>query len=251
MTKTGPGTQVLSGANDYTGATSVNEGTLALVGGSHASPITVASGASLDFTLGSLTTSTSSVDLTNGTVKITGTVDNSSDYLLMTADLGFTGAPALDAPITDYALQLQNGNTELWLVYTGGASGYASWSGGAAPDIDTNGDGVDNGVAWALGAADPSANAIGLLPTLDNTSDPDFFIFNFNRSDEANDDPNTTIEVEYGSDLSGWTTAVAGPDVVITVTPGSPTDAVEVKIRRTLAVGNKLFARLNVVVTTP
>jgi hypothetical protein len=59
--------------------------------------------------------------------------------------------------------------------------------------------------------------------------------------------------VQYGSDLipSGWTTAVAGPDVVITETPGSPTDGVVVKIRRTLAVGSKLFARLNVVVTTP
>ncbi len=84
LTKTGPGTQVLSGANDYTGATNVNEGTLQLVGGSHKSPITVASGASLGFTLGSPTTSTTSVNLTNGTVKITGSVDNVSSYTLLT-----------------------------------------------------------------------------------------------------------------------------------------------------------------------
>ena len=91
LTKTGLGTQTLSGTNTYTGATNVNQGTLALVGGSQTSAITVANGASLGFTLGSPTTSTKSVDLTTGTVKITGTVDNSSDYLLMTANLGFTG----------------------------------------------------------------------------------------------------------------------------------------------------------------
>lgn len=131
----------------------------------------------------------------------------------------------------------------------GGGPTFTTWSGGAAADEDTNGDGIANGIAWALGASSPNENAIGLLPTLDNTSDPDFFIFNFNRSDEANDDPGTTIVVEYASDLSDWTAAVAGDDVIITETPGSPKDAVEVKIRRTLAVGDKLFARLKVVVT--
>jgi len=59
----------------------------------------------------------------------------------------------------------------------------------------------------------------------------------------------TTIAVGYGSDLSDWTTAVARPDVVITPPPGSPTDAIEVKIRLTLATGDKLFARIKVVVT--
>ena len=97
LTKTGQGTQTLSGANTYTGATNVNQGTLALVGGSQTSPITVAAGASLGFTLGSPTTSTSSVNLTNGTVKITGAVNNTSDYLLMTAST-ITGTPVLDSP---------------------------------------------------------------------------------------------------------------------------------------------------------
>ncbi|MFZ9938256.1 MAG: hypothetical protein ACO3JG_14560, partial [Luteolibacter sp.] len=62
------------------------------------------------------------------------------------------------------------------------------------------------------------------------------------------------IMVEYGSDLAGWTEAVAGPDVVITPTddgaaPGI--DLVAVKIRRTLTAGGKLFARLKVAVATP
>jgi hypothetical protein len=130
-------------------------------------------------------------------------------------------------------------------------AGYADWSGGLAADIDSNGDGVENGVAWALGAANPNANAIGLLPAIDNTTDPTYVRFTFNRSDAANDDPNTAISVEYGNDLVGWTTAVDDNDnVEIEVTPGTPTDAVVVKLKRsTLGASGTIFARLKVVVT--
>ena len=250
LTKTGPGTQVLSGANDYTGPTNVNGGTLSLVGGSHRSPITVATGASLAFTLGSPTTSIAALNMSNGTVKINGTVDNSSDYKLMTAS-NINVTPVLHTPITDYELQRQAGDTELWLVYVG-ASGYPGWSGGPAADVDSNKDGVPNGVAWALGAANPNDNALGLLPTLDNTSDPTYVIFTFNRSDLANSDPNTAISVEYDTDLAGpWTTAANnGDDIIITETAGSPTDQVQVKFKRsTIAPAGRLFARLKVVVT--
>lgn len=88
-----------------------------------------------------------------------------------------------------------------------------------------------------------------------NTTDPDFLIFTHRRSDAAFADGNTAITVEYGTDLSGWTTAVAGPDIIINVTDDGAAvgvDLVEVKIRRsTFAVDGKLFARLNVVVTLP
>jgi fibronectin-binding autotransporter adhesin len=258
VTKTGPGTQVLSGANDYTGATSVNEGTLGLVGGSHKSPVTVATGASLGFTLGSTTTSTSSVALTNGTVKITGAVDNASDYLLMTATGGFTFTDPLtqlDAPIAAYELQIKGSGTELWLAYTAGTPPYDTWSGGAAANIDSNSDSVSNGVAWVLGAADPNANAIGLLPTSDITTDPSYLIFTFRRSDLAYADTNTAISVEYGSDLTGWTTAADnGVDIFVDEFNdfyGLGTDKVEVAITKSLFPAGKLFARLKVAVTAP
>ena len=129
---------------------------------------------------------------------------------------------------------------------------YAVWSGGAAFDADSNNDGVDNGVAWILGATGPNAGATGLLPTLDNASDPDFFIFNLRRNDLAAADANTVIKVQYGSTLAGWTDATAGPDVVITPFNdfhATGIDKVEVKIRRTLAAGGKLFTRLHATVT--
>lgn len=105
-----------------------------------------------------------------------------------------------------------------------------------------------NGIAWALGASSPNENAIGLLPTLDHSSDPDYLIFAFDRADEANDDPATTIEVEYGNDLVGWNTATHdGDNVIIDVTEGSPTAAVEVKLKRsTLGTDGRIFARLKV-----
>ena len=99
LVKDGTFTQTLSGANTYTGTTTVSNGTLALVGGSHASPMTVDSGASLGFTLGSPTTSTSTFDLTNGTIKITGTPTLPS-YTLISSSTGISGTPVLDAPIT-------------------------------------------------------------------------------------------------------------------------------------------------------
>jgi autotransporter-associated beta strand protein len=159
------------------------------------------------------------------------------------------GADSLGT-VGSFNAELKITGNDLELILTAGTSPYLTWSGGAAANVDTNGDSVFNGVAWALNAADPNQNAIGLLPTLDNTSDATYAIFNYNRSGAANSDVNTTISVQYGTSLAGWTTAVDdGVNVIITVTPGSPTDFVQVKLKRsTLSVNGKLFARLNVVV---
>jgi hypothetical protein len=153
------------------------------------------------------------------------------------------GTPTGDLSRPFYALSQE-------LTVPGGAT-YASWAGEGvnAFDADANNDGVDNGMAWVLGAANKEANAYSptsLLPTLDNT-DTSYFIFNYNRLKSC---PDTTIKVEYCSDLANWAEAVAGADIIINTGTGTgTTDPVEVKIKRTLAVGDKLFARLNVVKT--
>lgn len=112
LTKTGQGTQVLGGANTYTGATTVSAGTLSLMGGSHASPITVASGASLRFTLGSPVTSSSSLNVSAGTIDITGSATQDS-HTLMSATGGITGTPVLASPIPGYSLLVQGNELKL------------------------------------------------------------------------------------------------------------------------------------------
>lgn len=135
-------------------------------------------------------------------------------------------------------------------VVVNGDTPYLAWSGGPAMSVDSNGDGVRNGLAWALGAANPTVDAKALLPVLDNTTDPNYLIFTHRRADAANADTNTAIVVEYGSNMTGWTTAVHdGTNVVVTTTNdgyGAGVDKVVVKVKRTLAVGGKLFARMRV-----
>ena len=138
---------------------------------------------------------------------------------------------------------------------------YDTWAGGPfagtltdpSAGVDFDNGGLATGIEWVVGG-DPTngGDDASVAPVLDNTTDPDFFIFTYRRDDDAAADANTAIKVEYGSALAGWTPATAGPDIIITPTDdgaGVGIDSVQVKIRRTLAVGGKLFARLNVVVT--
>ncbi|MCU0797202.1 MAG: autotransporter-associated beta strand repeat-containing protein [Akkermansiaceae bacterium] len=118
LVKAGTGTWTLSGANTYTGPTAVNDGVLALVGGSLTSAINVAATGKLGFTLGSPANSSSTVTFTTGSkVKITGTPSAPNEYLLMTASGGITGTPTLDTAATGYSIELRAGNTELWLDF--------------------------------------------------------------------------------------------------------------------------------------
>jgi hypothetical protein len=127
------------------------------------------------------------------------------------------------------------------------AAGYSGWAGGAAFTADANGDGVNNGLAWILGALNPSANALGLLPVPVN--DGTYLKLSFQR---VNPLAPAKLYVEYGTDLSGWTrlevpasSGTIGGDIVVVVTPGSPTDSVTVKIPTThQSASGGLFARL-------
>ena len=144
-------------------------------------------------------------------------------------------------------------------VTIGGDSAYDTWAAGpfldtlddSTPTLDFDGGGLPTGIEWVVGGdpTDPGDDA-GLAPT--GATDGTYLVFTYQRTDAANDDPNTAIKVEYGSDLQGWTEAgLPGDNVVIEETPGSPADTVVVKIPMTLAVGGALFARLNVGVTIP
>ena len=136
-----------------------------------------------------------------------------------------------------------------WVTTTHGLVGTA-----AAVAADPDNDDLDNAIEFVLGGqpnpANPNASSSALAPT--TALDPANLVFTYRRTDLSLTQPGIQIAVEYGSNLTGWTPAVASPGgVTINVTEngfGAGVDKVEVLIPRSLAVGSKLFARLNVVI---
>lgn len=149
--------------------------------------------------------------------------------------------------------------TDNTTITVNGATGpYETWSAGAPFAGDANGDGVANALAWVLGAANPATAAYALVPTFDAKSDPNFVIFTYRRTDEANNDPNTVITVQYSTAMTsnGWGAAIHdGTNVIVaesnnfhSTVPGI--DRVEVKLRKSVfSPAGKLFVRLNVTPT--
>ena len=276
LTKSGQGSQILGAANTYSGATMVAQGTLGLGANgsiSNSTSLTIAAGAVFDtaakpiYEIPATQPVTFGLDATDGgssgtisagelriaaatvAFNITGTPDDPVYVLAAYSSLQGAAFASVVSPPSGYVIDYAYQGNKIALVEVVDTP-YAAWAGGAAFDGDANGDGIANGIAWTLGAHDPSAAATGLLPTLDNSGDPEFFIFSYRRLDSAAEDPLTTIRAQYSSGLAGWTDATAGPDIIISSASdfhGPGIDKVEVKIRRTLAVGGKLFTRLRVV----
>jgi hypothetical protein len=75
---------------------------------------------------------------------------------------------------------------------------YQAWAGGALFEDDANGDGVDNGLAFLLGAGGPNDNALGLLPTVTQSSGN--LILNFKCLNTAKRG-SAVLKVQYSKDL--------------------------------------------------
>lgn len=220
LTKIGTGTQTLSGANSYTGNTTVSAGTLALVGGSQASAITVSGGASLGFTLGSPTTSSSTFNLISGTIKISGTPTLPS-YTLIGSSTGISGTPVLDAPIPGYVLKTV-GNTlvlenpyEVWAAAEGATGGKTG---------DPDNDGLNNLLEYAFGT-DPAVSSVGPLsysggslispgqPILEEDGGIWYAVF-CRRADYL--DAGLVYTAMFSYALSDWTATGVAPTVIAT-----------------------------------
>jgi fibronectin-binding autotransporter adhesin len=218
LTKEGVGTLTLSGVNSYTGTTIVSQGTLALVGGSSASPIMVNNLASLGFTLGSSTTSTKAVTLAVGsTIKITGTPVAATSYTLLTTSAAIIGTPVLDALITGFKLEVQGGNTLKLVPDTMG--GYAGWqtaNGTAlALDLDHDGDGVPNGVEYFFGGAS-ATTGFTLLPIAINAAATPSVTWTKAASYAGIYATDFVVETSDTLAAGSWTAETLGGSVVIT-----------------------------------
>jgi fibronectin-binding autotransporter adhesin len=227
LTKTGVGTLLLSATNTYTGDTRVDAGRLTVATASLAdtADVYIAAGAVLSLTHGANDTVRSL--FINGTGLAPGT------YNATTHPGIITGTGSL-------------------VVTTAVGSAYDSWASangvtGAGSGVDSDGDGVANGIEFVIGGdpSGPNSASNSLLPTV--TTDATYINFVFRRTDAA---AAYNPYVQYGSTLSSWTEAQGGVGGVSISEEndfyGAGTDRVTVKIPRSLAVGNKLFARLRI-----
>lgn len=228
LVKSGSNKLTLSGANTYTGDTTVNAGTLSLSNAylADASDVILTTGAVLDLT----TATTDTIDelILDGSPQVAGVY-------------GAVGSGA------QFERSYITGTGTL--TVTTGPAGYSSWETangitGAGAAADSDNDGIPNGIEFVIGGdpSGPGSDSSALLPTI--TVDANYLNFTFRRtSDSAAYDP----FVEYGSTLTGWTPAEGGVNgVIINETAdfyGAGTDQVVVKIPKA---GTKLFARLRV-----
>lgn len=130
---------------------------------------------------------------------------------------------------------------------------YATWSGGAAFNDDANNDGLQNGLAFLLGAANVNSNVAGLLPVPSQGSGDLTLTFAMRNLAARG---TAALQVQHSSDLGisdPWSTLVTVPDasgteggIVFTVTPGTaPLNNVTATIPASgNAAGGKLFGRV-------
>jgi hypothetical protein len=108
------------------------------------------------------------------------------------------------------------------------ANPFTTWSGGAAFNADTNNDGIENGLAFLLGAADVNVNANSLLPA--PTQSGGALTLTFKMRDLAARGT-ALLQVQHSNDLGisdPWSTLVTVPDATgnvggidFTVSPGT------------------------------
>jgi hypothetical protein len=107
-------------------------------------------------------------------------------------------------------------------------------------EVDSNGNGIPNGLEFVLGGEPAIAGVTPPLPTV--LLDGNNIVFTFKRADIA---ASLNPVVEFQTGLGGsWTTAVNGTNATIQVSNGTPMDTVTVTIPRSGA--SRMFARLKV-----
>jgi autotransporter-associated beta strand protein len=224
LQKTGPGTLFLTAAPGYAGDTNVPEGAFMLAQGGLADASSVRLGSEATLNLAFSGTDTVKALFIGGVQQPAGVYNstNSNGRIIGSGSLTVTSSPA----------------------------GYADWAAtngiaGAGGREDSDGDGIPNGIEFVIGGdpSGPGSDSNSLLPT--STKNATHLVFSFRRSEQS--DANAP-HAQYGSDLSGWTTAVNGLDGVTIETSNisSGIDLVTVRVPLVLANGSKLFARLAV-----
>ncbi|RYD18430.1 MAG: tandem-95 repeat protein, partial [Verrucomicrobiaceae bacterium] len=203
----------------------------------------------------SLTFATGSVS--HGTLTGTG---NTRTY---TPTANYSGSDSFTFTVNDGTVSSAPATVTITVI---GQEEYSQWlqSFGISADplVDSDGDEIINAIEYVIGGNPANRHDEALLPTVAAvTADPDnnstnenYLLFTYRRTDLANGDPSTAIGVEWDADLVGtWTDTATTSGVVTTVQDNveAGVDLVRVYIPRSLSPTGKLFARLKVTVTLP
>lgn len=234
VTKTG-GNAVTIAAPTYSGNTTVAAGTLTV--GSpdldDAGNIVIATGAVLNLSHGA--TDTVDTLLLGGSPAAPGTWGSTASAAANKNDTYFQGSGMLN--VTNAAIP---------------PSGYSVWAEGfplegddARPDADPDNDGIENAIERMIGGNPTIPSREGLPEGGIIGGD---FVLTFHREDESETD-DTLVEVEYGGELTGWTTVTVGASsagIVSVEENGDEPDFITVTIPTG---GNpRMFARVKVTV---
>jgi fibronectin-binding autotransporter adhesin len=150
-----------------------------------------------------------------------------------------------------YSVDYGTANEINLVVGGGGGSAYDTWAGGAAFDADTNGDGVTNGMAFLLGAADPSEDATDRLPVVTDDGSGGL-VMTFSMLNAAARGA-SVLNLEHSSDLGltdAWSSGVVPETsgtvdtVIYDVTANTLNDVVATIPAAGNADAGKLFGRL-------
>lgn len=175
-------------------------------------------------------------------------------YTLITST-GLTGTvDGGTAPIAPgFRGKLQTTGNHLELVVTVESSPYETWAGsGVTFDSDSNNDGVDNGMAWLLGATNPSENATDKLPAASTLADNLRLTFRCLKSTHRG---GMVLKIQTSSDMGltdPWVTNEAVVPDADSISNGVVFDTTDDGdyihvIADIPAAGTKLFVRLSAV----
>lgn len=193
------------------------------------------------------------LDVTGSTLAITTLAAPAQESYVIASYSGLTGTfSSVTGLPAGYTLNYNYNGEGLIALVKGGSSPYGSFEtangiAGAGSNTDSDNDGIPNGIEFVIGGdpSGPGSDSSALLPVA--TLTPTHVNFVFRRTDES---ASANPYVQYGSALTGWTTAQNNVNGVTITTEndgfGTGVDRVTVAIPRTLATDSKLFARLRV-----
>jgi hypothetical protein len=177
--------------------------------------------------------------IANGSMSLTANTENTA------AVTGLTDSTAHDVYFVaqDAAANLQASPSKVDITTP---TFYEDWADGASFGEDANDDGVDNGLAFLLGADSPTSTVT--LPTVSHESGKLVLTFSMRNPGHRG---TATLAVQHSSDLGigdpwsvGAIVPTHGDGVTFDVSSGDPLDSVIAEISSSEAASGRLFGRL-------